>query len=641
MVSIEELARRIKEHEKAIKIMEGRRDSADDPRAVDHEVAERLGAIDRLTKKISKLKSESDAVRRARESYEGDAADSDDSDDEPDEPRPRRRRPGFFGRMRRGYDRVNTPFVRAQRRAGRKMRGAYDRVNDPFMRAQDRAVDAVKNTARNLDQHAHPWLLAIVAILIHIWDVLNEFSRGGDHLLLIITVYVLFALYAALFYYRTGWEKDSLQYFGISLLAIVLPLIFRLPILGEFFGRSDYLPVLLMVMPVWFLYIALHEKQDQSLHWTGKILIYIIIIALVIIGLGMFTLPDVFTSTERVQIGQAWNRVWNDIKDGFQTIKERMGAILDIDEWQVKFEKTFNPAMAYYTGEVEDNKEEPHGVYITRWESLYPTTYVGSDPKFLGRLEAKTFIPGGLSLTPGCRLTRAGKTGGWKGEVDTGNEPIEVNKLITRDILCTFESNESMTQGSYTAAMGIEFPFETWAYITNTFVSRQLLEQYLLQDRDINRELDIPRTTEAVFTNGPVMVGVLAPEQPIDVDPEARQPVKQRFGFTLDDRWTQGHFEEFIETQVLVPEPFLLEECEPVQPGTPASADGIRTYSFVRSPEYDPRLELRTITCQLVLPDKAAAERVIAFGDKTPVTFVVIAKYNYVIEKEQRIRIEE
>ncbi len=522
-------------------------------------------------------------------------------------------------------------------RTGGGLGGLYNRADDRFRKAQDDAAAAIAGTAKAFDRHGHPLLFALFALLLHAWDAINGFARGGgQHTLLMITAYGLLALYAALAYYRTGLSRESLRFFGVSLAALLLPFIFQLPLIGPYLRGYPLLLTLLLAMPVWFLYIALHEPEESRLRTLGKWWVYALALFLFIIALGMVTLPDALGSETGVLLGQSLRTTWQQFTESWDRVGERFGALFNAREWRQRINQTFNPYAAYYQGQVEENRREPHGVQITRFEPLYPRSYAGTEAVVQGRLEAKSFLDEDVRITPSCRLERADRS--WPGIPEPRN-PFDVNLKLVRDVLCTYPLGENMTPGGYTAVLGATFDFETWAYITNTFVARELFEQHYAQEQDINEALDIPRTTTAVYTNGPVAVGVSATEQPIDIDPEASSPIQQRFGFTIENRWPQGEIREVYAAEAIVPEPFRLEECLPTPPAATREEEGTTVYTFEGIDSEAP-YDYRTVTCRLTLPGRAAAEEVLAFGEKTPVTFVVTARYRYQIEEEARLRVE-
>ncbi len=525
-----------------------------------------------------------------------------------------------------------------------KFKDGYRRADQGFRQAQRNVAIGVKKSVDFMDHHAHAWIFALVCLLVHAYDASTGFNRGGSNLLLMITAYTFIALYAALFYYNTGFTTASGRFFVLSLIAVCLPLLRLLP----YFNKLDFLIFILTFLPVWFLYVSFHAEKNKWLQWTGKIIVFVLIIIAFILLLGSMSMPDIFTSGDTgAMMGVSLRHSFEDIGAAWSRIKERFveGGVFCWSCWRQRLNSTFNPYAQFYTGEVEQNKEAPLGVYITKLEPLYPTVYLstGVNPVTMGRIEAKTFVPGGVIVNPSCRLEKPGKPA-ILGRADPEG-PMQVNYNLVSDVICTYDLPDDALTGQYDATLGLSFDFQTWAYITNTFVAQSLIQNYLIQDRDVNRELAIDKTTSAVYTSGPVALGISADSQPIAINPDAKDEnyIQQRFGFTLTNRWSQGEIQEVREAKVIVPAPFLLKDCLPTKPAVKQIPENKTTiYTFSRDGlQFDSQYDYRTVTCKLALDSKEAAEEVLAFGEKTPVTFVVLTTYTYQLEKKTRFRVEK
>lgn len=414
-------------------------------------------------------------------------------------------------------------------------------------------------------------------------------------------------------------------------------------------SKLTYLPVILLFTPIWALYIALNSDQERWLYRIARFYIFLILIALIIILLGSFSFPSIFES-RGVNIAQPLQTFWSALTDSWTKLKEKFatGGFFSWAQWQQKFNATFNPSAIYYQGQVEQNQQQPTGVFITQLTSLYPTTYVGTAPMIIGHIQAMTFLNRPVRLTPSCRLERPDHNFAGTPDpnpADPNAQPLDVNYKLDSDVACTFPVSPNMTAGSYTGVLGISFPYETWAYVTETFVSRQAIQNYDVQGKDINQALSIDKTTQSIFTNGPVMVGISTVNQPIAIDPTSTtgRYLQQRFGFTVANQWSQGTLQHVDSAIVMVPQPFILQNCSPTIWSDTEEGPGYVNYTFTRTPQIylDPRLDYSTVTCQLALPSQNAAQQVLAFGTKTPVTFVVIAKYTYEIEKTVPITIHQ
>jgi len=532
--------------------------------------------------------------------------------------------------------------AKAAKRAAKAARGpgAIRRSFDWMWNAGATAVDTV---------HAGwaAWAFALFALAAHVWDFANGFGLQQNHRIIMLIWYILIAIIAIFFYYKTNFSQESGRYLGLSLIAFALPYARWIP----YIGTNDYFNWAMMFLPLWFLYIALHEHENSFwLPLVAKGIILGLILTMIIVLVSLVIQRDLLPNVQNPAgaVGASIQRVWQEIVDAWHLLWGKItgSGVFSYRRWEQKFNSTFNPSAVIYAGQVEQNKQEPIGVYITNLKSLYPNNYRGTEPVITSRIEAKTFIPGGVLIEPSCRLERTGKQplGGI-----TDVKEILVEYQMTRDVACTFPIEDNITLGTWYGVMGAKFPFETWAYITNTFVARSTIRNYQAQGRDINRDLDIDQQAVAVYTNGPVGIGISSGQQPIDIDPDAKDNnyIQQRFGFTLTNRWTQGQLGEVREVDLLIAEPFQLKEgsCLPTAwSGSPTlDEDGFWHYTFQRSPDLqiDARHDYRTVTCQLMLPDKESAEQVLGFGEKTPVTFVVIAKYDYVLEKKVAVKIGE
>lgn len=488
------------------------------------------------------------------------------------------------------------------------------------------------------------WIFAIVAIFIHLADLFTGFRYDIYYRSMFLVLYSLFTFWAVFFVYKTGFSRASWNYVAISLFAWAMPYIRMVPWPKEV---SNYLIFVMALLPIWFLYISFNDKDHPMLQRLGYIImagfVFLILILLLGVVINRNLLPRV--TDVGANVGGSFKRVFIDFGDSWSVVWDKVKTAFNPAIWKNRINQTLNPRAYLYTGRVEKNKKEPTGVFITKLESLSKSTPIGTEPIIFGRVSAVTFLEHGVNVTPSCRLERAGR-GAYLGTPDVEG-PIEVNTHLPADVMCTFPADPNMTQGTYYGVMGVSFNFETWAYLTNTFVSKSLINSYNVQGRNINRDLHISPESQAIFTNGPVKVGMSTAEQPIAIDPDAGSDrfITQRFGFSLMNNWPQGEVERgTVDADVLIPEPFELRDCKPTSwVGEPKIENGMRRYSFSRSPDLqlDARTDYQTVTCQLYLPNKEAAEKVLNFGDKTPATFVVIARYGYKIEEKTPVRMEE
>lgn len=541
-------------------------------------------------------------------------------------------------------------------RAGRGVAGAYNSANKSFMAAQEMAGQAVVGGVQAGSQSVKV-LFVVVAILLHLYDLSRGFSLAGGHRTFMFTAYMLLAFWAGFGHYKSRFSRSTGEHFGVSVIAWGLPFIQLLPGFGSLGAIADNITVLMALTPVWFYYIAFNQKESEQappiIRKLAVLLLTLTVFMFFILALAGFALPDFLAPGGQMDVGGSLRNFWYGFKDSSSRI---MGGFFDSGifsprRWQESLNQTFNPAAHFYSARVEKS-EESTGVFIEDLVAPIDRFFLSSnfEVTLLANLNAETVFDTDIEVWPSCRLENYPYA--FRGRVEDQNLPIRLNSNLDRPVRCTFQKHPNMTIGSHPAYLAATFDFETWAYITNTFVARSTIENYNAQGRDINRDLRIDRRSEAVFTDGPVMLAIDGDRLPIDIDPEAPTDdiLQERLGFTVNNRWPQGKLVEVYEVQLIVPEPFTLNNCFPegasdVVDGDPNTDDpdrqNVKTYVFSGEVFDDPRYDFKTVTCDLDFASAADANRVLAHGEKIPVTFVAIAKYKYAIEQSTTVTFTE
>lgn len=572
---------------------------------------------------------------------------------------------GVMGVARRASDTVDTinRTTREAKELGRTLTAparmvgkGYNKLNSGFMNAQDQAAQAISSTLKGGKQAigvAHSWFFVLAALLIHFYDAVSptsptNFALTADHRMFMFVFYALLAFWASFFYYRTRFTTKSIEYFTISLVAFLLPYLRLIPYFDSLPFVANNFTIMLLLFPIWFYYIVFNERVGSPIRNLGIILFTITILIFFIILIMNVTLPEFATPGGGLNLGESWNYFTDNVKESWMRLKEGVldSGIISIPDWRRKLNETFNPSAAFYAAQVEDNEGNTRlGVFIENVRPLHEVFFEGSPIVLLGTIKAETFLPGGVRIWPDCRLE--GYPRNYQGLIDEDDIPIDVNLKLYRNTRCTVPWHRNMTNAtSFTAYLTATFDFETWSYVEYTFVSRKTIENYYYQDQDINDALHIPRYTEAVYTAGPVMLGLSANEQPISIDLEASTAdriIEQRLGWTYSSSWPQGELLKVYEVELIVPEPFRLERCEPANPRNVEynAANRTRTYRFAGEILENPRYDYRTVTCELEVSSLADARSILQFGEKVPVTMVAITRYKYKIEEQAGVRVDK
>jgi hypothetical protein len=282
---------------------------------------------------------------------------------------------------------------------------------------------------------------------------------------------------------------------------------------------------------------------------------------------------------------------------------------------------------------IDNNEKAPVGLYIDNVRLADEYAYEGYPAVIWADIQGKSFVEE-IVVEPSCYIEKVAN-----GIVEPSHLDIFGEEHDT--LSCTFSG---LQKGSYTAKVGASFNFETWAYVTYTFVDIDTKRSLEMQGKNVNYELDIDPLPNAVFTNGPVMLGMASMvDQPIGVDTayNTKEPV---LGVTLDNLWTDpgNRIKDVTEFIIQVPDDFRLVKCDRWPSGENRepfkTEEGYRFYRFTKNEIWDPRVTFQSVTCRLQIEDPAV---LLEGAQKVQRTFVAQAKYKYNLEKSVRLYVRE
>ncbi|MFH1770883.1 MAG: hypothetical protein ABH828_05005 [archaeon] len=460
-------------------------------------------------------------------------------------------------------------------------------------------------------------LLFFAAIAIHIFlDVyLFNLRRDGGSIPLMLGAYIVLTLFAVLFVYKSGLSSETWTIAGISLAAFLLPFINK-------FVNANWVTAVLILVPVWGIYLMFNPGDSTFLAGFGKWYLIIVLI------LGVYALLT--SSIVNSQMGALPASAPADVSSAVDVIKhffidntKNLGtSILGLPgKIGSKINQTFS--MSYFTGQVEQNEAEPLGVYLEDLRAAEPVFYENNTIIILANLRGKSF-EGVINVNNYCFI-------------NSGNKRIANGKVIpfnpelfydeSRPIECVIEDN--LKKGSYTVTLLSTFDFPTWGYVEYTFVDRETRLAYYSQGKDINYELSIPRKAITTYTNGPVSIGSNIRDLPIVMYPDSYQ----NFGVTVANIWPQGHMDTLKTLEVHVPEGIMLENCLPKTGTTSPGDNGYTIYTFKLE---TPKDTFSTELCEMKFVN---SDNFLNGNLKVTKTFAIKADYRYSLEKTINIRV--
>lgn len=473
------------------------------------------------------------------------------------------------------------------------------------------------------------------SVLIHLLVVIAWLTKVDYSLTFYgsLVLFFLLTIWAGLtFHKENGFiHTGQIVFFVlISAFYVLIPFILGLvPQIGMFGNTTllDWIYFILILFPVWPLYIGFKAGMPIASKWVNVWVLGLLV--LFILGIATMVTPGQLIATtgvpQAVQVGGAFDyliseggkivkRFWENLNPG--TFKERIINATGLN---------------YYTGMIDDNEEAPVGLYLDNVRLADRYAYEGYPALVWADIRGKSFTEE-IRVEPKCYIDEEES-----GEVDPSMIIIFGEEHDT--LSCTFTDLE---EGSYSAKVSASFNFETWAYVTYTFIDVDTKRALEIQGKNVNYELDIEPLPRAVFTNGPVMLGMASMvDQPvgIDIQDNTREPV---LGVTLDNLWSDGDIERVDEFIVQIPDDFELVKCDrwyPDEKRAPfKTEEGYNFYRFSREEIGDPRLTFQSVTCRLHVKDPS---QLLAGAQKVQRTFVAQAEYLYKLEKSVRINVKE
>lgn len=424
--------------------------------------------------------------------------------------------------------------------------------------------------------------------------------------------------------------KEIAIFILISAFYIIVPSFFYILRPINFIGNLSlffWVSFLLAITPIWPIYVGL----KANIPFVHKYInIWIVgLLLLFIFGVGFNLNPGdvagIGGRPELLQAGAVANYLMEKTADVAKNFWNSLSLI-------PAAKRLLNSSgINYYTGMIDNNEDAPVGLYLTNVRLADKYAYVGYPAIVWADIRGKSFNEE-IIVTPSCYIDKKG---------DGVPQPSYFSILgEEHDTLsCTFNDLE---KGTYRAKVGAAFNFETWAYVTYTFVDIDTKRALEIQGKNVNHELDVDPLPRAVFTNGPVMLGMASMvDQPIGIDTEhnTKEPV---LGVTLDNLWTEGEIERVDEFIIQVPEDLKLVKCDRWHPDTERdpfkTEDGYSFYKFSREEIGDPRASFQSVTCRLSIKEP---KEFLAGAQKVQKTFVAQAKYLYKIEKSVSIYVRE
>lgn len=128
----------------------------------------------------------------------------------------------------------------------------------------------------------------------------------------------------------------------------------------------------------------------------------------------------------------------------------------------------------------------------------------------------------------------------------------EVEEYESFDIDCLFDAN-TLGKGSHTLVLDAQFDFTTSAYIKSYFMDQETVRALRRQQQEPLAAFDITDTSPtAVYTGGPMRIGMNTGQQPISIIPD-RKDLAPTLALTIERNWLDGELVTLKTIRITVP----------------------------------------------------------------------------------------
>jgi len=393
-----------------------------------------------------------------------------------------------------------------------------------------------------------------------------------------------------------------------------------------------------LIIPIWF-FVALAFTKESG---VKGFLVFLVI---------MFYVFNAFAVVNEYRLYQAGTETLGqrEIHTAREYAKTSFGNMKDFVVSVFKFQanKTLGEYSPYYTGEIDKNAELKLGVYIEDIQAADFEFDQDQPVTVWGTLVANT-IDEQIDVILSCKADEK--------EISDAevypSDSFDIENFEEENIECTFEPG-SLEEGMHAISLNANFNFLTMAYIKTYFMEKETkraltvegidpLEHYSIYDKD----------PVAVYTNGPVMIGLNIGKPPLTPDRDFR------IGLTITNIW-KGKINEITDIYIVLPEEIILinerengyickgkeeyifrrSSCEDIGEEEKGCDNNIHNvYKIDLENKTIENIEnYETISCRIDIENENEL-----LGD-TPITtkyFKVVTRYNYEIDESIDIEIK-
>jgi hypothetical protein len=284
--------------------------------------------------------------------------------------------------------------------------------------------------------------------------------------------------------------------------------------------------------------------------WIGMWIILgvlFLIVAMINGGLTRLPMPESDADFDPWEsLMSVLNFIWETFWNGIQAV---WGAAMGkINQTQAFGESRIDYATGgYYSGQEED--VEKQGVFIEDIEMSKPDYVENETVEIFFNLHMKTPSKNAIDTSVNCFI-----------ECDEQNITGDVSdegtlKLYNNEILpmsCVFRE---IKRGTNKIIIQTSYRYSTLSRIEGHFIDIERKNAYRAENVDILDQYNKDSSPDAIYTSGPLKLGIEIGTQPIGIEPNSNGP---RIGFTLEGEW-EGKIESVEKLNLSLPGGLVLD----------------------------------------------------------------------------------
>jgi hypothetical protein len=496
-----------------------------------------------------------------------------------------------------------------QHRAQKKEENIADKraknEKDIMKKQKDMMDKQYKGQRSKEDIYGAVVLLFIIAMVAHIYDWMSGFQRPPN--IIELSLWLLIIIMHFFFISERHFDGDQNTLFGVVALTVILPVIINMLMATV---QNDFvlkLAVVLITFPPLVLYLMFKFPAGALI---GKWYLFLWVILLTVILITSPAAQDAAgTAKEQFSQSQAKLSMGSFAKTAQTSVNN---LITNLGE-------TFDRAVRKGTGqEYEGDEESRVGIFLEDVRPVETQYYTTSQVYLQGTIRAQN-IKDTVIIKTRCYIPDTNFSG--------VTYPATIN-MINNDenyIDCKFPGR--FAPGSFEVKMVAQFIFTTEAKINYYFIDAS-------RRPDSYTKTKIPQKSVAIYTGGPVILGLPSLNQPlrISLDVNNKEVGDYPFGISLKNKWTEGKVVRGINYTLDVPDSVNLYTCNR-QPkvANPTPRDGRKVYVFnINNTNLLESFD--SVTCRMRVTNPA-----VVLGkdiERAPeITFRGTATYEYAVEQ--------